>query len=190
MNKNSDKTIYIVSGLPRSGTSMLMQILEAGGIEIFTDEKREPNKDNPRGYYEYEKVKSLEKDNSWVGKSQGKAIKVIAQLLKYLPDEFEYKIIFMHRNVDEVIMSQQKMLGKDPEENLPRVKEIFEEQVKEALNLIEQKDNMEVLEVDHRNVIKNTEEVVSKIQKFLDLDMDTKAMTDVVDPSLHRNKAS
>jgi len=119
------KTIIIVSGIPRSGTSMAMQILEAGGVPIFTDKKRKPDENNPKGYYEVEAVKRLDKDNSIIKKTKGKAVKVISHLLPYLPEKFEYKLIFMKRNIDEVIRSQQKMLGKDPNDYPQELKDIF-----------------------------------------------------------------
>jgi hypothetical protein len=100
--------IVVVSGLPRSGTSMTMQMLKSAGLKMFVDHKRKPDEDNPQGYLEFEKVKHLDEDNSWVGKAQGQVIKVVSPLLEYLPPEFEYKIIFMDRNLDEVLASQKR----------------------------------------------------------------------------------
>ena len=107
MNK---KIITIVSGLPRSGTSMMMRILEAGGMRILKDEIRKADEDNPAGYYEFEKVKELKKDPSWLENAKGKAVKIISSLLEHLPERYIYKIIFIHRNMEEILDSQRQML--------------------------------------------------------------------------------
>jgi len=107
MNK---KIITIVSGLPRSGTSMMMKMLEAGGMEILKDEIRKADEDNPAGYYEFEKVKELKKDVSWLENAKGKSVKIISSLLEHLPEKYTYKIIFMHRNMEEILNSQRQML--------------------------------------------------------------------------------
>jgi len=103
-------TILIVSGLPRSGTSMMMKMLEAGGMAVLTDNIRTADQDNPRGYYEFERVKQIEHDTAWLPEAQGKAVKMIAGLLKHLPADYVYKIIFMQRDMDEVLASQRQML--------------------------------------------------------------------------------
>ena len=106
--------ITVVSGLPRSGTSMMMRMLEAGGIAPFTDGERTPDVDNPEGYYEYERVKDLEKDpdKSWVREARGRALKVISLLLPSLPVENAYRIVYMRRHLDEILQSQDKMLDR------------------------------------------------------------------------------
>ncbi|NJN53987.1 MAG: sulfotransferase [Anaerolineae bacterium] len=107
----TDQPVIIVSGLPRSGTSMMMKMLEVGGIPPLTDQIRTADNDNPKGYYEFERVKQLDKgDTAWVADAQGKVVKVISQLLRYLPADQEYRVIFMRRNMDEILASQQKML--------------------------------------------------------------------------------
>ena len=103
-------TIAIVSGLPRSGTSMLMKMLEAGGLKPLTDRVRAADEDNPKGYYEFERVKRLEKDKEWLPEARGRAVKIISMLLKHLPPGFSYKILFMLRSMDEVLASQTQML--------------------------------------------------------------------------------
>jgi hypothetical protein len=110
--------IIIVSGLPRSGTSMMMKMLDAAGVPIMTDAVRTADIDNPKGYYEYERVKDLEKekDKSYIKEGRGKALKVISWLLKDLPDDNQYRIIFMRRDLNEVIASQNKMLKNRGEE--------------------------------------------------------------------------
>src|SRR5438067_12425110 len=105
-----DSEIIIVSGLPRSGTSLMMQMLQRGGVEIVTDDVRTADVDNPRGYYELEKVKKIKQDASWLPQARGKAFKMVSQLLYDLPGGETYRIIFMQRNLDEVLLSQDKML--------------------------------------------------------------------------------
>jgi len=108
----SDETITVVSGLPRSGTSMMMQMLGAGGLAVLTDGKRGADADNPRGYYEYEAVKSLGQDASWLASAGGKAVKIVSALLIHLPDGFDYRVIFMRRPIAEVLASQRAMLDR------------------------------------------------------------------------------
>src|SRR5438132_4951320 len=102
--------ITIVSGLPRSGTSLMMQMLDNGGIEVVTDNIRTADTDNPRGYYEYEQVKKIKEEKSWLPQTRGKAFKMVSQLLYELPANEGYRIIFMQRDLDEMLLSQEKML--------------------------------------------------------------------------------
>ena len=113
LEKNIKGEVVIVSGLPRSGTSMMMQILDAAGMDILTDQNRKADENNPKGYYEYDPVKKLMVDKSWLPNAKGKVVKVIAQLLPYLPSNYDYKVIFMRREMGEVLKSQQIMLGKE-----------------------------------------------------------------------------
>src|SRR3972149_1033187 len=100
----NQQAITIISGLPRSGTSLMMKMLDAGGLPLLTDHIREPNSDNPRGYYEFERVRKLDKgDHEWLKEAHGKAVKIISELLKYLPPGYTYKIIFMHRKLEEIL---------------------------------------------------------------------------------------
>ena len=140
---NSDdrvQFITVVSGLPRSGTSMMMQMLHAGGHPCLTDDRREADADNPRGYFEYDKVKQLRTDCSWLPEATGKAVKIIAQLLSVLPTELDYKIIFMRRELDEVIASQNRMLdrqgrgGSDLSDE--RLRELFDQQLRHLEKLL------------------------------------------------------
>lgn len=101
--------ITIVSGLPRSGTSMMMSMLEAGGMDVLTDGIRGADEDNPRGYYEFERVKQIEHDKGWLSDARGKAVKMVAALLKYLPPEYQYQVVFVRRNMDEVLASQRRI---------------------------------------------------------------------------------
>ena len=185
-------TITIVSGLPRSGTSMMMQMLDAAGIEILTDQIRTPDDNNPRGYYEYEKVKKIMTDSSWLDEANGKTVKIIAPLLMNLPNKFDYKIIFMQRDMAEVLRSQQIMLGKKSETSKQAypivLAEAFKKQVEKAEALFKRMPNVEVLYVDYATVVANPLEIAENIAEFLGEDLDTSRMAEAVDKSLYRNK--
>ena len=187
-------TIVIVSGLPRSGTSMMMKMLEAGGLSLLTDHLRTPDEDNPKGYYEFERVKQLPKgDTAWLAEAEGKAVKVISALLEHLPPTYHYKVIFMNRNMQEVLASQRKMLirrGEDPnkvsEEELAR---LFRKHLRKVKNWLRGQPNMEVLEIDYNAMIANPLPYVQRINAFLGGWLNEEAMIQVVDPTLYRNRA-
>ncbi|MEJ2252530.1 MAG: sulfotransferase domain-containing protein [Candidatus Lokiarchaeota archaeon] len=183
-----EKTVVIVSGLPRSGTSMMMQILEAGGLEILADFKREADEDNPKGYYELEAVKKLDRDNSCLDNAAGKAVKVISHLLKHLPGCNKYKIVFMDRSMKEIIRSQQKMLGKNKDAYPKVIAEAFKKEVKEIKRWIDNKDDIDMLSIHYTDVIKHPRKEIKKIKKFLGIDLNLEDMISVVDPDLYRNK--
>ena len=109
--ERSGKTFVLVSGLPRSGTSLMMQLLEAGGLPAMTDAERAADIDNPRGYYEWEAIKQIGKKPELLDDPvvEGRAIKCISMLLRYLPPQHQYKVIFMTRPIAEVVASQAAM---------------------------------------------------------------------------------
>src|SRR6516162_10352886 len=116
MTIRDNSIITIVSGLPRSGTSMMMRMLEAGGMPILSDNIRRADADNPNGYYEFEPVKHLSQDSSWLRDAYGKAVKMVYRLLYELPLEHKYKVLMINRRIEEVVASQDAMLqhmGKD-----------------------------------------------------------------------------
>jgi hypothetical protein len=187
--------IIIVSGLPRSGTSMMMNMLRTGGLELATDGIRTADTDNPKGYYELEKVKELNKDTdkSWLKSKRGQVIKIISYLLKYLPDNNYYQIIFMQRNLKEVMASQNKMLerrGKQVNiEQDDNMIELYEKHISEVKSIIEKSDNMSVLYINHRFIIDEPQKAAEKVSRFLKKKLDIKAMSQIVEPKLHRNKS-
>lgn len=186
-------TIVVVTGLPRSGTSMMMKMLDAGGVPPLTDGIREANVDNPKGYYEYERVKKLPDDTHWIPLAKGKAVKVLAELVKYLPDTYSYKVIFMERNLDEMLESQRKMLirrGKDPDElSKTELKDMFIKYRDMIRDHVESHPTMDVLYVGYNELMLDPEACVTGINSFFDGDLDTKAMVAVIDPELYRNRA-
>jgi predicted AlkP superfamily phosphohydrolase/phosphomutase/tetratricopeptide (TPR) repeat protein len=187
--KTREKEVIIVSGLPRSGTSMMMQILEAGGIEVFTDEIRQPDQNNPKGYFEYEKTKSLAKDNTWVQEAEGQALKVIAHLLPYLPNNLKYKVIFMQRDMKEVIRSQQKMINKNIDTFPVAIAQAFEKEVEKVMAWARKEPDVDLLVLNYSEIIANPETEVKKISSFLNVYLDENEMISVIDPTLYRNKS-
>jgi hypothetical protein len=183
--------IIVVSGLPRSGTSMMMKMLNAAGIEPVTDNIRTADEDNPKGYYELEKVKQLDKDNSWVSDCRGKVIKVISMLLKPLPSDQHYKIIFMRRKMQEILDSQKQMLIRRNQPNpVPdeKMAEMFNKHLKDVEAFIEKQANMECLYISYNDVLENPAANVEKINDFLGGALNTSAMLEVVDTALHRQR--
>jgi predicted AlkP superfamily phosphohydrolase/phosphomutase/tetratricopeptide (TPR) repeat protein len=191
--KNIRGEITVVSGLPRSGTSMMMQMLEAGGLDIFTDRERAADENNLKGYYEHEAVKNLAKNRSWVPKAEGKAVKVIAHLLKYLPATYRYKVIFMERDVLEVVQSQQRMLArngkKTKEDVLPlRLVQSYEQTLAEIKTWSAGQPNVDILYVPYKDAVENPFITALKINDFLDGRYAAEAMAQSVDAALYRER--
>jgi len=185
--------IVVVSGLPRSGTSMMMQMLEAGGIPPLTDAVRAADGDNPAGYYEYERVKQLDKgDTGWLHLAEGKAVKVISALLPFLPTLYNYRVIFMERDIVEVLASQSKMLvrrgsaGPGPEDGQLSV--LFEKHLAQTRRLLQQRPDTKVLYIQHRDVIADAAAQAQRICAFLERPLDVERMAGAVNERLYRNR--
>jgi hypothetical protein len=187
-----DRDIIIVSGLPRCGTSLLMQMLHAGGIEVVTDQIREPDADNPRGYFEYERVKTNKHDATWIPETRGKAFKMVSQLLYHLPQTENYRIIFMDRDLDESIRSQEKMLARLGKPAAPReiIRESFVRHLERLRDWLASQHNASVLRVEYRNIVDHPHSAATRIADFLQRPLDIKKMTDAVDPTLYRNRSA
>ncbi|HCR19679.1 MAG TPA: sulfotransferase family protein [Candidatus Latescibacteria bacterium] len=186
-------TIAVVSGLPRSGTSMMMQMLEAGGMVILTDRIRVADEDNRKGYYEYEKVKSLKSDQNWLADASGKVVKIISELLKYLPGSYTYKIVFMERDILEVLASQDQMLLRRGieaagEVDNSQIAQIFEKHLAETRSWLEQKPSMETLYINHNDVLGSPLIQAESINEFLGNSMDVVRMASVIDRGLYRQR--
>jgi len=192
--ENVQGVITVVSGLPRSGTSMMMQMLGEGGMSLFTDEVRAADQSNPRGYYEHEAVKALMRNKEFLHQAQGKAVKVISQLLEHLPARYAYRVIFMERELNEILHSQHAMLlrqGKAKEEAMPlRLVSSFQQSLEKTRKWLPLQKNIEVLYVSHANVVADPLTQAASIRDFLKQPLDIQAMTAVVEPSLHRQKSS
>ena len=185
--------VVIVSGLPRSGTSMLMNMIESGGLTVVTDKVRESDTDNPKGYFEDERVKDLENDpdKSWVRDVRGKSIKVISHLLKELPEENFYKVILVRRNLDEIVASQNIMLDRREEPNPisdEKAIQVYRNHMIDTKVFLRRKPNYDLLELNYKNVITDPIESARKINEFLGGGLSIESMAAVVDPSLYRNR--
>ncbi|OVE73481.1 hypothetical protein BVX94_03815 [bacterium B17] len=184
--------ITIVSGLPRCGTSMMMQILEAGGLPVMTDGLREADSDNPMGYYELEKVKQIKEDSSWIPEAEGKVFKMISQLLYDLPADREYKIVFMLRKMEELLASQSVMLknlGKNPGDSDDDVmKQYFERHVEKLKDWLKEQQNIQVLNCFYNDIMGDPETHVQRINEFFDGSLNAEAMLGVIKPDLHRQR--
>jgi hypothetical protein len=187
--------ITIVSGLPRSGTSMMMKMLEGGGMPILTDHVRRADADNPKGYYEFEPVKHTKEDPSWLEQAQGKAVKMVSMLLYDLPKGYDYHVIFMRRDLTEILASQKAMLirsGKDPAQGPSdeAMRAHFEEHLVEVSKWIEAQPRIQVLEISYNAVLGDTAAQVAALRRFVGEALDADAMKQVVTPALYRQRTT
>ena len=182
--------IIVVSGLPRSGTSLMMQMLAAGGIEPVTDRQREADADNPRGYFEIEAIKQLKQDASWLADARGKAVKAVSQLLFDLPPTERYRIIFMERDLDEVLTSQETMLVRMGRTAAPRerMREAFKTHLGKVAAWLERQPNMTTLRVEYAALVTEPLLESQRISVFLGHQVDAATMAEAVDPTLYRNR--
>jgi hypothetical protein len=191
---NTGTTIVVVSGLPRSGTSMMMRMLDTGGIEPLKDDVRKSDEDNPRGYFEVELVKTLKKqqDKSWIGAAQNKAIKVVSSLLKDLPNNYKYDVIFMNRSLEEVIASQNKMIARRGEvsgtDDL-QLRQLYEQHLRSIKAWLRSQANFRLLEVSYNDVIEHPGIQAERVNTFLGSCLDVANMSGAVDEQLYRNRA-
>lgn len=186
--------ITIVSGLPRSGTSLMMQMLAAGGMPILTDGKRQPDTDNPRGYYEWEKIKELPRQPECIGQAEGKAVKVISQLLFGLPLSNQYRIIYMQRPLDEVLGSQQDMIRRRNSIGPAVSANALATAVQRHVNLVEHwlavDSRQEVLRIHYHNILCKPLQTSELVAKFVQLPLNAAAMAIQVDTTLYRHRGS
>lgn len=185
--------VIVVSGLPRSGTSMMMKMLDATGLPIMTDHERTADEDNPKGYFEFERVKDLkqEPDKSWVRGARGKVLKVISHLLEDLPDENFYRVVLMRRDFDEIIASQNKMLDRRGEENPIEDAEAKESYIRHLVDvrfMVRKRPNFEMIEVEFGKALEAPQTFVADINDFLGGGLDLDAMMSIVEPDLYRNR--
>jgi hypothetical protein len=185
-----DSEIIIVSGLPRSGTSLMMQMLEEGGVEIVTDNIRTADTDNPRGYYEFEKVKKIKQDASWLPQTRGKAFKMVSQLLYDLPPGEKYRIIFMERDLDETLLSQEKMLKRlnRPAADREEMRRFYTMHLERLHKWLRQQPNMQVLCVSFNDLVERPEGQAHLLNQFLGGKANVQRMAKAVEPSLYRNR--
>jgi Sulfotransferase domain len=191
----AQKPVFIVSGLPRSGTSLMMMILEAAGIPCLTDYERHPDDDNPRGYFEFERVKKLQDgDFEWVKDARGKSVKVISALLLYLPPGYDYKVFFMIRSLPEILASQRKMLinrGEDPAKTSDDEMALyFEKHLNQIKGWLEKQSNFITLFIDYNQLLVDSKPVIHDINQFLGGKYNETRMLESIDPNLYRQRTS
>lgn len=185
--------VTVVSGLPRSGTSLMMQMLKSGGVPVLSDGRRTADTDNPRGYFELEAVKKLKEDASWMGNASGHAVKAISMLLYDLPPGYAYRVVFMLRNLDEVLVSQREMLHRrgsptsDADDGM--MKRHFESHLEKIRAWLAAKPNFTVLFCEYRELLRDPDGQVRRLAEFLGGDLDQQAMVRSVDRGLYRNRA-
>jgi hypothetical protein len=185
--------ITIVSGLPRSGTSMMMRMLEAGGMDVAVDNIREADEDNPKGYYELEKVKDIKNDYSWLDNVQGKVVKMVSMLLYELPSTRDYNIIFMQRDIGEILASQRTMLqrkGNRSDINDEEMGKLFNRHLEEIENWLAGQKNMRVSYISYKNVIEDPRNIAQVINHFLNETLNIEKMVETVDRSLYRQRSA
>ena len=173
---------------------MMMKMLDVGGLEIVTDNVRKADADNPKGYYEFEKVKTLhqETNKAWLGETKGKAVKIVSELLEELPETHLYKVIFMNRDLQEVVESQNKMLlrrGNETEStDDEKMRALFENHLEKVKSWLDRQSHLEVVYVNYIDVLNDSAAEVRRIEKFLDTQLNVEKMVNVIDPQLYRNR--
>ncbi len=187
------KPVVVVSGLPRSGTSMMMKILEAGGIPLLIDGLRTADSDNPKGYYEFERVKKLkEGDTAWLPDARGKAVKIISALLQFLPGGCDYRVVFMRRNIGEVLASQRKMLinrGSDP--NLvhdDKMAVLFQKHLKQTEAWVKSTPGVQYIFMDYNRMLSDPEPHLRQLNRFFGGKLNMDSMAAAIDPDLYRQR--
>jgi hypothetical protein len=185
-------TVAIVSGLPRSGTSMMMRMLEAGGMDVLIDGIRQADQDNPKGYYEYERVKQIEHDASWLEDAEGRAVKMVSQLLYHLPPDRSYKVVFMNRRMEEILASQHEMLVRRGEVadqvNDGEIAMLFRKHLERLQAWLDAQRSFEVLRVSYNEVVESPFEQAERVNQFFGGTLDVDKMARVVDPRLYRQR--
>lgn len=184
--------ITVVTGLPRSGTSLMMSMLDKGGIAPLKDDVRTADVDNPLGYYEFERVKKLPADRGWMNEARGRAVKVLGELMKHLPPDYEYRVVFMMRDLDEIVSSQKKMMirrGEDPDaipdDELIR---LYRTYLKNLKGLVNSSENMRVAYINYNELLSDPKESLEEIRYLFDGDIDADSMRGAIDLSLYRNR--
>jgi uncharacterized protein YcaQ len=184
--------ITVVSGLPRSGTSMMMQMLAAGGMPVLTDGLRAADEDNPRGYFEYEPVKRTRRQPAWVSRAEGLAVKIVYALLRDLPAGHDYQVIMMHRDLAETIASQREMLRRSgrtgAEVSDETLRGLFDKELREVAAWLAAQPNFRVLDVEYTECVRDPARAAARVNRFLGGTLDEASMISAVDPLLYRRR--
>jgi len=192
-NEHSRQPVTIVTGLPRSGTSLMMQMLAAGGLPVLTDDARAADADNPRGYHEFEPVKKTRQDRTWLGRAAGKAVKMVHLLVHDLPRDRSYQLILMRRNLTEVVRSQNLMLrrlGRRGADLTPtQLIEAYRRQLAELTDWLEEQADFTYVTVDFNDLLREPEPIIRRLNRFLGGRLNEGAMRRVIDPTLYRQRS-
>ena len=184
------QVVTVVVGLPRSGTSMAMQMLVAAGVPAYADNHRPPDADNPRGYFEHEQATRIHRDASWIPQARGKAVKIVAHLLPFLPEGEQYRLIFMHRDVREVVASQRAMLErlgrKGGELADARLMRAYTQQLVQVHAWLRRRTEIPVLAVSYAEALADPAAAAAKLARFLGEPFDAHAAAAAIEPSLRR----
>jgi predicted AlkP superfamily phosphohydrolase/phosphomutase/tetratricopeptide (TPR) repeat protein len=186
--------VFVVSGLPRSGTSMAMQMLNAGGMPILTDGLREADEDNPRGYYEYETVKKMFREPNWIGEARGKAVKIVAPLVCALPAGHDYRVLLIERDFGEILDSQARMIVRrgeavpDSPERRERLEHEYARVIEQTKRTLSARRAIEFLAMRYEDILRDPIEAACQIAFFAGGGMDAERMAEAVDPSLYRRR--
>jgi hypothetical protein len=184
--------VTLVSGLPRSGTSMMMRMLEAGGVPALVDHVRTADEDNPEGYYEFERVKKIEHDTAWLDDARGKVVKMISALLTHLPPGHTYKVVFMRRKLDEVLASQRQMLirrGKPTDTTSDeKMAQFFTNHLAKVEAWMAAQPNVDVLYVSYNDLMEDPAPHCARVAEFLGLPLDPARMASVASTRLYRQR--
>ncbi len=202
LNRVAAGEVVVVTGLPRSGTSLVMRMLAAGGLDLVADATRRPDDDNPHGYFESDLVRRLDVDARWLFACGRRGVKILSHLLRWIPDSLPVRVLFVHRAIDEVIASQEAMIarrrarGESPADQRVRVADSGIARLRMALEGHRRlagaalaARGFAVLDVQHRALIESPHLESRRIAEFLERDLDTRAMSAAVDPALHRHRS-
>ena len=182
-----ESEIIVVTGLPRSGTSLMMQILNAGKVEILQDGKRESDISNLEGYFELEAVKGIVADNSFLKEAIGKAVKVVSPLPIYLDPKLKYRFVFMRRDIEEILQSQEKMLNKNQVSEREKYRTVYEFHLKKTYRFIRE-NNFPFIDENYNDLMAEPEMEIEKLMKFCEIDNSIDELVSVVNPELYRNR--
>ena len=181
--------VTIVTGLPRSGTSLMMQLLNKSSLEILSDGIRQKDISNPEGYYELEAVKGIVRDNSFLKDATGKVVKIVAPLPVYLDKSLDYRIVFMRREIEEVLRSQEKMLNKDQTSEREKFRTIYEMHLKKTYHFFES-NSIPYIDIQYKQLLNESEQELKRLIDFLELSTPIEELLSVINVDLYRNKVN
>lgn len=179
--------ILVVTGLPRSGTSLMMQVMDKGGVPVLQDGVRERDISNPQGYYELEAVKGIVNDNSFLAEGVGKVVKIVSPLPIYMDTNFNYRVVFMRRDIEEILLSQEKMLEKDQTSEREKFRTIYEFHLKKTYRFLKENE-IPYINVSYNDLMSEPEKVLGEVKEFCNLKASVEELSQVVNPDLYRNR--